>query len=287
MAKIGSLIEKLLKKAGIDTSTEELKPLFALDAEIADDTVSKVDKSLLTLDAAKNNSEIIKAIKATTLSGADSKLDELIAELGLQPSEDFLSNKNTYEKIAIVTKLANEAGKKAGGSTNKQTADDFTKKEAEYNRQLKDLKDSLVAKETEFKNTRTNDLTDFDLTKKVLAKLGDLNFPKELDNDIKISATISAIKAELTKNGLTYKLDDTGKPILLDKDGRPAFNPKDNVAYEPNTFIDGALAQNKLLKINDATQQQTTASNGTVVTPNATSNQKIVAELEAQLANME
>jgi hypothetical protein len=283
MAKIGALIEKLLKKAGIDTSTEELKPLFALDAEIADDTVSKVDKSLLTLDAAKNNSEIIKAIKATTLSGADSKLDELITELGLQPSEDFLSNKNTYEKIAIVTKLANEAGKKAGGTGNKQTADEFAKKEADYNKQLKDLKDSLVAKENEFKNTRESDLTTFEL--KTILSGKNYIFPAEMDTNLKLSTALGAVQQELSKKGFSIKRTEAGHLTIVNKEGQPAYSDN-HEALEPNTFIDGALAQNKLLKINDATQQQTTASTGTVTTPAAGGNSKIVAELEAQLATM-
>jgi len=284
MAKIGSLIEKLLKKAGIDTSTEELKPLFNLDAEIADDTVSKVDKSLLTVDAAKSNSEIIKAIKATTLSGADSKLDDLITELGLQPGEDYISNKNTYDKIAVVTKLAHEAGKKANGATSKHTADEFQKKEAEYNRQLKELKDSLTAKETEFKTTRENDLTTFEL--KTILSGKNYIFPAEMDTNLKLSTALGAVQQELSKSGLSIKRNDAGQLIVVDKEGNPAYNPKDNVAYELNTFIDGALAQNKLLKINDAASTQTTASNGTQTIANNSrqGNNSIVAEIEAQLA---
>lgn len=284
MAKIGSLIEKLLKKAGIDTTTEELKPVLALDTEIADDTFSKVDKSLLTLEAAKNNSEIIKAIKATTLSGADSKIDQLIIDLGLQPNEDFANEKNTYEKIALVTKLALEAGKKASGAGNKQTADEFAKKEAEYNAQLKQLKESLAAKETEFKTTRENDLTTFEL--KTILGSKNYIFPAEMDTNLKLSTALGAVQNELSKNGLSIKRNEAGQLQIVDKDGVPAYNPKDNVAYEPNTFIDGALAQNKLLKINDASQQHTPASSGTVTTPGAVGNNKIAAELEAQLAAM-
>ena len=51
--KTGILLEKLFKKAGIDTNNEELKPLFAIDTDIADEYANKVDGSLLTLEAAK------------------------------------------------------------------------------------------------------------------------------------------------------------------------------------------------------------------------------------------
>jgi hypothetical protein len=284
MAKIGTLLEKLFKKAGIDTTSEELKQLLAIDTEVAEDTFVKVDKSLLSIEAAKNNSEVVKAIKATTLSGADAKLDELIGELGLQPSEDFLSNKNTFEKIAIVTKLANEAGKKAAGSTNKTTADEFAKKEAEYNKQLKDLKDVIAAKENEFKNTRENDLTSFELQKILLGK--DYVFPKEMDTNLKVTTALGAVQNELSKNGLSIKRSENGQLQIVTKEGAPAYNPKDNVAYETNTFIDGALAQNKLLKINDPNQQQqSSGSSGAdaIDSKQIQGNNAIVAEIQAQI----
>jgi hypothetical protein len=288
MAKIGTLLEKLFKKAGIDTTTEELKPIFALDTDIADDTVGKVDKSLLTLDAAKNNSDVIKAIKATTLSGADAKLDELIIELGLQPNEDFLANKNTYEKIGSVIKLANEAGKKAAGANNKQSDVDFAKKEAEYNRQLKELKDSAIAKETEFKNTRENDLTTFEL--KTILGSKNYIFPAEMDTNLKLSTALGAVQNELTKNGFNIKRNDAGLLQIFKSDGTIAYNEKDNVVYEPNTFIDGALAQNKLLKINDPNQQQSqqgSNGNASFIPNNAQAgNSAILADIELQMNAM-
>lgn len=287
MAKIGTLIEKLFKKAGIDTSTEELKPLFALEAEIADDTVSKVDKSLLTLDAAKNNSEIIKAIKATTLSGADSKLDELITELGLQPNEDFTSNKNTYDKIAVVTKLAHEAGKKAAGAGNKEGAKEWADKEADYNRQLKELKEVKIAKENEISTLQRTGKINNRVERRLLQKAKELNLPEEMDIDLKLQVVTGAIGGELQKKGIRWELDENDNLIVVDKDGKPAYNPSDNVAYEPNNLIDGALAQNKLLKINGVTQQQQISTPGaTIVNGQAVGNSAIVAEIDAQLATM-
>lgn len=281
MAKIGTLLEKLFKKSGIDTSIDELQSLFALDAEVADDVAGKVDKSLLTLEAAKSNSEIIKAIKATTLSGADSKLDELITELGLQPNEDFISNKNTYDKISVVTKLAYDAGKKAGGGTNKQTADDFVKKEADYNKQLKELRDSIAAKEVEFKNTRENDLTLFDL--KTILSGKSYIFPTEMDTNLKLNTALGAVQNELSKKGFSIKRNEAGKLVIVNTDGQPAYS-ETNEAIEPNTFIDGALAQNKLLKINDT--QQHNGTNGTqIIHQNQQrGNSSIMAEIDAQLA---
>lgn len=257
--KLGTLIEKQLKKAGIDTSTDDLKSILEIETDVPDEVANKMDRALLTVEAAKSNGAVIKAIKQSTLAGADTKLDELIAELGLQPNEDFLSNNNTYEKIAIVAKLANEAGKKANGATNKTTADEWTKKEADYNKQLKELKESVQKIESDYSTKEQSLLTNFELEKILLGK--DYVFPKELDNNLKIQTALGAVNTELQKKGLSIKRNEAGQLVILNKDGQPAYS-ETNEALSPNTFIDGALAQNKLLKINDASQQHSTASTG-------------------------
>lgn len=280
MAKIGTLIEKLFKKAGIDTTTEELKPIFALDTEVSDDTIGKVDKNLLTIEAAKSNSEVNKALRQSILGVADSKMDELIIELGLNPGEEFANNKNTYEKMVQLTKLALESGKKASSTSNK---DDFAKKEADYNKQLKELKDSITTKETEFKNIRDNDLTSFELQKILLGK--EYVLPKEMDTNLKVNTALGAVQNELSKKGFSIKRNESGQLVIVNKEGQPAYSDT-NEALEPNTFIDGALAQNKLLKINDASQQQQQqASSGATIIQNnkVVGNSAIVAEIEEQL----
>ena len=71
----------------------------------------------------------------------------------------------------------------------------------------------------------------------------------------------------------------------MNKEGQPAYS-ETNEALEPNTFIDGALAQNKLLKINDANQQQQQqASSGASHIQNnqQKGNTAVLAEIEADL----
>jgi hypothetical protein len=281
--KLGTLLEKQLKKIGFDTTSDDVKALLEIDTEVSDDIANKLDKGLLTLQAAKSNSEVRNAIKAETLAGADSKLDELIIELGLQPDENYAANKNTYEKIVQLTKLAHESGKKAGGTSNKQTADEFAKKEADYNKQIKDLKDGLFAKENEFKTTRDNDLTTFELQKILLGK--DYVFPKEMDTNLKVTTALGAVQNELTKKGFSIKRNESGNLVIVNKEGQPAYSDT-NEALEPINFIDGALAQNKLLKINDPNPQPTPGSGGAPIIPagggNA-GNSALVAAIDAEI----
>ena len=281
MAKLGAFLEGIFKKAGIEI-TDELKPLTELDTDITDTVTSQVNKNLLTVTAAISNSEVNKQLRQRILGVADEQMETLIAELGLQPDDAFVANKNTYEKITALTKLALESGKKAAGSNNKTTAEEWQKKEAEYNKQLKELKDGLTAKETEFKTTRENDLTAFELQKILLGK--DYIFPAEMDTNLKVNTALGAVQQELTKKGFNIKRNESGQLVIVNKEGQPAYSDT-NEALEPNTFIDGALAQNRLLKVSDSSQQQQQGSHGaqTIQNNQQKGNTAILQEIEADL----
>lgn len=282
MAKLGSLLEKQFKKVGIEI-TDDLKKIIEIDTDVPDDIATKMDKGLLTVEAAKSNPDVIKVLRQNILGSADAKMDDLIAELGLQPGDDFLNEKSTYEKINKLTKLALDAGKKSSGAGSKQSADEFAKKEAEYNNQIKALKETLTAKESEFKTTRENDLTSFEL--KTILSGKEYIFPKEMDTNLKLNTALGAIQTELGKKGLSIKRNEAGQLVILNKEGQPAYSDT-NEALQPDTFIDSALAQNKLLKINDPNQQQSSGSGGanTVASVGKNiGNTAVMAEIEAQL----
>lgn len=293
--KTGILLEKLFKKAGIDTTNEEFKPLFALDADIADEYANKVDSSLLTLEAAKGNPEINRMLRKSHFDTVDQKLIDIIKESGVTLSEDYEKEPNTLVKIGILSKALKDAGKKEAlaaknenvHETLKKQADEFAIKEREIQNQLKTLTDTLTAKETEFKSIRESDLTDFDLDKILLGK--DYIFPKEMDGSVKVNTAKGVVKTELAKLGLIVKRDEAGQLVITDKDGQPGWT-KNHEKVETNSFIDGVLAQNKLLKINDSGSQQQgqNGSNGTHLIPgsNGQKNSAVISELDAQLANL-
>ncbi len=285
--KAGSLLEKLAKKAGIDTTTEEWKEIIALDKELPTDAANKIDTGLLSLEAAKANPEVTKAVKAQVLAGADARMDSIIADLGITMDDKFPQEKNTYEKIAMLTKAALDAGKKADKSNNKQTADEFSKKEEDYNNQIKALKETLSSKENEFSTARENDLTNFELQKILFGK--DYIFPKEMDPNLKVTTASGAVQQELAKKGFALKRNEAGQLTLVNKEGTPAYGA-DNVALEPNNFIDGVLTQNKLLRVNDPGAGQggqgSAGTNHTIAAGGGINNPAMVAELNAQLTDL-
>lgn len=281
--KVGALLEKLLKKAGVEI-TDELRPITEIDTEMSEDVAKNLDKSLLTVAAAKSHPEVNKVLRQSILGVADEKMDEFIIESGLTVPEDFATEKNSYEKMARLLRMSLDHGKKSAGSNNKQTADEFAKKEAEYNKAIKTLNDTLTEERSNFAASRENDLIGHELEKKLLTK--DFIFPAEMATNVKLRTALSTVQDELSKKSLSWKRNEDGSLSLINKDGQPAYNDS-NEPYQADTFIDGVLAQNKLLKINDPNQHQPSGSGGANPAngggnPVAT-NQDIMSAIDSQL----
>lgn len=295
MPKIGELIARQFKKIGIEI-TDDVKALLELDTEVSDDIANKLDKGLLSIDAAKQHPDLKTHFRAALLGSADTRMDDLIKEMGITVSEDFATEKNTYERIQKLVKAALDHGKKVAetdgklnvGELLKKERDAFTAKEVELNRKLAELTTSLTTKETEFATARQSDLTNFELQKLLLNK--NYVFPKEMDPNIKVETALGSINKELKKSGLQIKLADSGVLQIVDKEGNPAFDDKYQPIKDVNSYIDGVLAQNKLLQINDPNQQQqqqgSGGSGGSVIPAGAKGNQQIMGDIDAQMKEL-
>lgn len=248
--KFGTLLSNLAKKAGVDVAAPEFIALLSHDIEIPDAIADNLNKGLMDINAAKANTEVRKAIRTEALNGVDSKVTELLEELGIEEADDITGEKNSYEKVAKLTRKVKEMeSKKAGTSNNKDKAE-IEKQIAELNGKLKTANETLTKKEKEWEATRESDLTRFDLHRQLLGKESSL--PKDLDDELKLSTLEGAVNKSLAAKG--YKLVRTEAGLsIVDKDGNKAYSDK-HEEIQASSFIDGALAQNKLLKVSDQSQ---------------------------------
>lgn len=298
MAKLGDVLKRQFAKLGIEI-TDELKPLTELDAVVTDDVANKIDTGLLTIEAAKTNPEVTKAVKAASLNGIDARLDQIIKETGVTVDEAYANEKNTFEKVAMLSKALYEHGRKKGESNSKEGLSETVKKEreqwqlkeAQLQNELKSLKDTLTNKETEFKSTRETDLTSMELFKKLFGK--DYVFPKDMDSDLKVTTALSALKKDLETQGLVVKRNEAGVLVITDKEGQPAYTKNHELISDVDSFIDGVLTRNKLLNVNDPNAQQQNSSSGSAGAGGGqlngganNQNNAIVNELSAQVKNM-
>lgn len=284
--KVGDLLKDLLTKAGIDLTKTELKAIVELGEEMPDDVYDAVNKALMTVTAAQVHPEVTKKVKAEMFNGVDSKLEAIIAELGLEVDDDFKNDKNTFDKIGKLTKLAKAAGEKAKGTGGTKDKDEWIQKEKDFNEQIRLLKQSITDKEKTFNETRTNDQIENDLKLELHGKK--YIFPDEMDASIKVNTALTTLRSELSKKGFSIKKNDAGALVILKADGTPAYSDT-NVALEPKTFIDTVLAQNGLLKKNEETPPGGGAGAGGKIIPGGTivaANTAIAGEIAAQMDEM-
>jgi hypothetical protein len=205
--------------------------------------------------------------------------------MGLQPGDDFVANKNTYEKIGLLGKLIHEAGKKAGGGAGKMTNEEWVNKEKAYQKELKDLKEGITKKETEWAGKEEENLTATEI--KMLLTGKNYALPKDMAVTRKVKLAYDALKDKLAADGFTLKRSETGKLIIVNKEGQPAYNGN-NEEVTPDTYIDAALAGDKLLAINDDNGGE--GGNKSEVIPGGGSNQKgnaaIMAEIDADMKDL-
>lgn len=250
--KFGTLLSNLAKKAGVDTSTPEFISLLSHDIDIPDATASAIEKNLMDVNAAKANVQVRNALRTEALNGVDSKVDELLAEMGLtdEDSTDIKAEKNSYEKVAKLTRKVKELEEKKSKTGKGADKEAYEKQIRELNDSIKAVKADLVKKEKEFNDAREGDLTNFEQYKLLLGK--NYVFPDDMDTELKLQTALAAVNKSLQKDGFKMVRDaETGLLTVQKKDGTQAYNDK-NELVQAGSYIDGALAQNKLLKVTDS-----------------------------------
>jgi hypothetical protein len=281
--KLAALIEKLAKKAGIDTNADDFKAVTIPDVEVADEIAGKMDKGLLNLDAAKNNADVRKALKAEALNGVDKKVADLLEELGIETADDVKNEPNSYEKITKLAKLIKDTEAAKAKSGTKVDKEGYDKQIADLQKELKTAKEAVSAKETEFKSTRETDLTNYDIQLLLMGK--EYSLPKEMGAKLKLQTAKAAIDMELQAKGFKIVRNENGSLAIVDKDGKPAYSDT-HEAIDPEKFFDGALAQNKLLKVNDPANPGEGNSPQTVI-PGNSAQQPVSANFKDGLGQLE
>lgn len=294
--KVGKFLEKIAKKAGQDTSVEAFKTLLELDMDIPDEIAASLDKNLLNIEDAKKHTDVNKALRQSILGAADLKMEEVLKEIKVQPDDTFINEHNTYEKIPMLAKMIYDAGQKKATADNqvgvhetlKKEKEAFAAKEADYQKQfgdfqakLKAAQDQFEAREKTYNDSLESNSINYDLYKKLLGK--NYVLPEKMDPDLKVETALVTIKNELGKKGLSIKRGEGRELGLFDKEGNPGYSADHNL-LKLDDFLDGVLAQNNLLKINDSDNKNSGQSGAQDIPgANKNGNSAIMAEIDQQI----
>lgn len=283
--KTGDFLNKLATKSGIAATDKHLidvlsKSEFA-NHEIPDDLVNAIDSALMTEEAAKSNPNVIKKIKSETLNGADSLIERLLTESGYDEADiaEIKADKNTFSRIEKMAKtIKTLEGKKAVSQD---------KDKAALQKQIDDLNSSIRQKVADsekliedLKKSHTNELTNAEIKAMLASKKFVL--PDDMDPRLKNNIALSAITAELKSKGL--QIVNTNDTLDIKRiDGTDAYDAS-NRRIDVTNFIDGVLAQNKLLAVSNA--EPANPANPAVIIPGQNSqnvNHNALAIIDQQM----
>lgn len=276
--KLGDFLNTLAQKSKIelDFGTLSNKKLDELNLIEIDDTVAgQFDSTLMSLDGAKNNPEVLNHYKPIILKAVDNKYAILAEKYGL--GEDFTNEKNTYKKADLLeqkidAKLAElEAQKGKGGNAEKEAL--LAKQLGELQTQLSTLTENSKKEVETVRGQYENEITEMHV-KNLLA--GKKFATKDLPIEVNTQMARLLIDKQLKEKGA----------MLIRKDGELKLVQSalpdmdfymDNKPVSFSDFTNKILADNKLLEVSQPTT--TPATPQTVQTGNLNT-----AKFEAQMA---
>lgn len=294
--QFGEILKSLAGKAKIKLDDETLKKLLsftdAAQFELPDEIANAFEQNLLTEDSATANTNVRSKIFAEALNGVDAELDTMLGDFEFDDAFKTTYKgiqKNTNEKVRKLKaglqdqlKAAKEKAKNSGNPNDKAEVDALKAQIADLNKKQSD-RDLLHKTELEnLKLQNLNDRKDYTLRSTLSGK----PLPKNgLSQDINILTAKTLINQEMAKHGLVFYFDDNGNAVLKQKkDGAEIDYYVDNKSVNFDQFIDGVLAQNKFVQVNEPNPQNPGPVNNPQPTPGNPTNSTIAAEIGNQLA---
>ncbi len=288
--QFGTLIKSLAAKAGIKGEDETLKKILAFGEasqfEVPEEFAQALERNLLTSESALVNDQIRKKIFAEALNGVDAELDTYVDDFGFDDADKAAYKgieKDTNKKIRTIKATIKKLMDKKGEGTKKEDAA-LQKEIDRLNAEAVNLKTSYEEKLSALQSSHLEDKKQWTLRSALSGK----KLPQNgLDASINILTAETLIKQQMAKEGIFVSFDEAGNPVLKTKrDGSDLDYFVDNKKVDYNEFLDGVLAQNKFLQVNDPGNPPNPGERK-IETPLANqSNQSVVSAVDAQLAEL-
>lgn len=254
MAILAETLEKLLQKAGVDTSSDEFTSLIQkkeLLVEIPDNINTSL-ASLMSLNEAKNNQQIKSHFKAEALDPFNNKIVNWLTEHGVDEAtaKQISEDNNTYNKVEVAIKKIAELKDRQSNSTSKGQTAELERKINELSAQLsKTVSEAQREKEEAINAIRQqydNEFTEMQINQIIASK----PLPGQFGVDIETKIAREFLNKKLAeKNAALKKID--GKLKIVAKDDEKLLIFDNGKELDLDTLTNLALAENKFLKVSD------------------------------------
>lgn len=255
---IGEFLNTMAAKLGAQQNPH-LVSLLAnnqlTQAEIHDDLANLLNTGLMSLDGAKNNSDVQNHFKPIILKGVDERLDAIAKQFGFET--ELAAEKSTYKRAEIIASKMQaliDAEKNKNGQP--------SEKENQLNQQLQQLQSQLqtaiAAKDSEIAQLKQAHESQL-LSMLIDAELGDKPYANDaIPRNVNVMTARNLVDAMLKEKGIVA-INDNGT-LRLKQAANPTLDYMDE-GFKPvsySSFADKVLADSKMLRVSTAGKQQPT-----------------------------
>jgi len=252
--KLNALLTSVLTGLGVDTNSAEAQALLGnanlASVEVADELSNKLKGPFFTKEAALASPEIRSVIKAETLNGIDSQIDEVMkTHLTDEDIAELKKESKTLKRLSNFTEKIKELEAKKANATGK-TQSELTKQIDALNLEKSKLVQEHQAKILELEQARKMDKVNWEHD----SFYGELDYalPKEMPKEIKIETAKAIINRKMKEKGLRFEAGENGIEILTNEGTKYVDN---NNFVSNKDFIKKSLLEAKLLQVTDASSK--------------------------------
>lgn len=220
--------------------------------DIHDDLANLLNTGLMSLDGAKNNSDVQNHFKPIILKGIDERLDAIAKQFGFE--SELAAEKSTYKRAEIIaSKMQSliDAEKNKNGQP--------SEKENQLNQQLQQLQSQLqtaiAAKDSEIAQLKQAHESQL-LSMLIDAELGDKPYANDsIPRNVNVMTARNLVDAMLKEKGV-IAINDNGT-LRLKQAANPTLDYMDE-GFKPvsfSSFADKVLADSKMLRVSQAGKQ--------------------------------
>ena len=256
--KLGDFLNTMAAKLG-EQQNPHLVSLLAnnqlTQTDIHDDLANLLNTGLMSLDGAKNNSDVQNHFKPIILKGIDERLDAIAKQFGFE--SELAAEKSTYKRAEIIaSKMQSliDAEKNKNGQP--------SEKENQLNQQIQQLQSQLqtaiAAKDSEIAQLKQAHESQL-LSMLIDAELGDKPYANDsIPRNVNVMTARNLVDAMLKEKGV-IAINDNGT-LRLKQAANPTLDYMDE-GFKPvsfSSFADKVLADSKMLRVSTAGKQQPT-----------------------------
>lgn len=217
--------------------------------DVNQDLVQGIESGLMNLDAAKQNPLVKSHFTALALNGIDTEILNSLGELGFGDDivTEFKNEKNTPAKLRNLVTKVKEAQENLKKSTNKEDVKKYVDEIASLNQKLSGLNDQFSTEKANLQRQHLNELTDLQVNGLLAGK----NYAnKDLPADVNATVARTLLNNALQSKGVKL-VNANGKLTLKRADDESLDYLENHKPVELGSFIDGVLAENKLLAVSN------------------------------------